>query len=148
MNRLQIRYILLAVTALGLLVRGAALTIPHTFTDGDVIGASEMDANFTAVKNAVESRLTDGGLAGVTLLYGREAIDLATLEPENRHVTMRFGARGGLVPGADPELHLGLIAGGNLPASGTVYVAWSALHPAALTALSTQDSGLHFPGDA
>ncbi len=55
MRRYRIRYILLAITALGLLVWGAALTIPNSFTDGDVISASEMNANFTAVKSAVDT---------------------------------------------------------------------------------------------
>ena len=55
MNRFPLRYVLLAVTALGLLVWGAAVTIPNSFTDGDVISASEMNANFTAVKNAVDT---------------------------------------------------------------------------------------------
>lgn len=55
MKRVQLRYILLAVTALGLLVWGAAVTIPNSFADGDVISAGEMNANFTAVKGAVDT---------------------------------------------------------------------------------------------
>lgn len=100
MKRFQLRYILLAVTALGLLVWGAAVTIPNSFTDGDVISASEMNANFTAVETAVNNnesdiatnasdigtlqtevagKVTDGGSNGVQILYGREVIDLATV---------------------------------------------------------------------
>ncbi|MEJ2287284.1 MAG: hypothetical protein P8Y02_01355 [Deinococcales bacterium] len=55
MRRIQLRYVLLAVTALGLLVWGAAVTIPNSFSDGDVISASEMNANFAAVKAAVDA---------------------------------------------------------------------------------------------
>ncbi len=59
MKRFQLRYILLAVTALGLLVWGAAVTIPNSFTDGDVISAGDMNANFTAVETAVNNNESD-----------------------------------------------------------------------------------------
>lgn len=55
MKRPQFRTVLLAITALGLLVWGAAVTIPNSFSDGDVISASEMNANFAAVKAAVDA---------------------------------------------------------------------------------------------
>jgi hypothetical protein len=55
MKRPQLRTVLLAITALGLLVWGAAVTIPNSFSDGDVISAGEMNANFAAVKTAVDA---------------------------------------------------------------------------------------------
>lgn len=55
MKPMQLRTVLLAITALGLLVWGAAVTIPNTFTNGDVISASQMNANFQAVKGAVDT---------------------------------------------------------------------------------------------
>jgi uncharacterized protein len=55
MKRPQLRTVLLAITALGLLVWGAAVTIPNSFSDGDVISAAQMNANFAAVKAAVDT---------------------------------------------------------------------------------------------
>ncbi len=55
MKRPQLRTVLLAITALGLLVWGAAVTIPNSFADGDVISAAKMNANFAAVKAAVDT---------------------------------------------------------------------------------------------
>ncbi len=55
MKPMQLRTVLLAITALGLLVWGAAVTIPNTFTNGDIISASQMNANFAAVKAAVDA---------------------------------------------------------------------------------------------
>lgn len=55
MKRIQLRTVFLAVTALGLLVWGAAVIIPHTFNNGDVISAADMNASFTAVKSAVDA---------------------------------------------------------------------------------------------
>ena len=63
MRRIQLRYILLAVTALGLLVWSAAVTIPNNFADGDIISAAQMNANFAAVKAAVDTN--ESAVAGL-----------------------------------------------------------------------------------
>jgi hypothetical protein len=56
MNMNKMKYILLVITTIVLVgISALALDIPHTFTDGTVISASEMNANFVAVKTAVEA---------------------------------------------------------------------------------------------
>ncbi len=46
---------LLTIVFLGIVAIGYAVTIPHTFTSGTTISSSQVNANFTAVKTAIDT---------------------------------------------------------------------------------------------
>lgn len=64
-----------AVCLTAFLIMG--LTIPNTFTAGTTISAAEMNANFAAVKTAVDA-LESPTRRGTVLLFGRVRGELAT----------------------------------------------------------------------
>ena len=67
MRRLDLRYKLLAVTALTLTVWGAAVSLPFVFQAGDVISADQMNQNLQALDDGKQERVTGVCAAGTSI---------------------------------------------------------------------------------
>lgn len=69
MNRSRIAFVAIVVALLAFGVWGVALTLPNTFVAGEVISAAEVNANFEAIADGKQDRVTgtceDGGIASV-----------------------------------------------------------------------------------
>lgn len=69
MNRSRIAFVAIVVAVLAFGVWGVALTLPNTFVAGEVISAAEVNANFEALADGKQDRVTgtceDGGIASV-----------------------------------------------------------------------------------
>jgi hypothetical protein len=67
MRRIDLRFKLLAVTALALTVWGAAVSLPFTFQAGDVISADQMNQNLQALNDGKQERVTGTCSAGSSI---------------------------------------------------------------------------------
>jgi hypothetical protein len=101
----QLRYVLLAVTALALVgVSALALNVPHTFVSGEVIGSAAMNANFDAVETAVTS-------------LEAQLASLAAAQPRTAHTKVD-----GLVAVDSVEMSDVVVVSIDAPAAGVVIV--------------------------
>ena len=67
MRRLDLRFKLLALTALTLTVFGAAVNLPFAFQAGDVISADQMNQNLQALNDGKQERVTGVCAAGSSI---------------------------------------------------------------------------------
>lgn len=67
MRRIDLRFKLLAVTALALTVWGAAVSLPFAFQAGDVISADEMNQTLQALNDGKQERVTGVCAAGTSI---------------------------------------------------------------------------------
>lgn len=80
MKRQHKTYLILLITLLSLGIWGIAITIPHTFSAGDVIRAADMNENFTALNDAKQERVSGACTAGsaIRTIHADGTVDCQT----------------------------------------------------------------------
>lgn len=86
-----------SVALLGLGVYGVAVTIPNTFTSGSTISSAQMNANFAALKAAVDALEAKQNLVGKRGLYGYAWVNDASSATSTPDASYRFNSSGGAI---------------------------------------------------
>ena len=95
MRRSAIRYLVVLIPVIALGVWAAAITLPHTFNDGDVLQADALNQNFAALVDAVEGALTPP----LTLsALGTKALEVQGQGSGVSNATLRSLNNGGGIP--------------------------------------------------
>ena len=67
MKSISLRFVFLTITVVGLGVWAAAVDLPHTFVAGTTISADEVNANFAALDDAKQARVTETCAVGSSI---------------------------------------------------------------------------------